>query len=125
VLQAIWNKVYKGSVKHGRQKVKFLVEPSTAVYQVVRQLILNSKYTDDFQAVQRATEWRNAVGSTGLSVVGDFMDKLNLDTTKDRCEAANELLDHERYVYFKTKDVEANNETVVRGYMLHIPVVLC
>ena len=57
VLQAIWNKVYEGSAKDGWQKVKFLVEPSTAVYQVVRQLVPNlEKYTHDFQSVQQATE---------------------------------------------------------------------
>jgi hypothetical protein len=115
VLQAIWNKVYEGSAKDGRQKVKFLVEPSTAVYQVVRQLVLNSeKYTHDFQSVQRATEWQNTVGSTGLSVIGDFLAMTKENTTEARRNAAIQSLDNDRYVYLKTKDVVEKGVPAVR-----------
>ncbi|KAH9042281.1 hypothetical protein EDB85DRAFT_1840247, partial [Lactarius pseudohatsudake] len=91
VLQAIWNTVYAGSTDRGMPKVKHMVEIGSAVHEV---------------AVQRATEWRNAVGSTGLSVVGDFMDSTGLDTTEARREAAEQLLSNEWYVYLKTKDVK-------------------
>lgn len=115
VLQAIWNKVYEGSAKDGRQKVKFLVEPSTAVYQVVRQLVPNSeKYTHDFQSVQRATEWRNAVGSTGLAVVADFLARMKVNTSEACRDAAIQSLDNDRYVYLKTKDVVEKGVTTVR-----------
>jgi hypothetical protein len=41
------------------------------------------------------------------------MDTMNLETTEARQEAANELLDNDRYVYLKTKDVVENGNTVV------------
>ena len=115
VLQAIWNKVYEGSVKDGRQKIKFLVEPSTAVYQVVRQLVPNSeKDTHDFQSAQRATEWRNAVGSTGLSIVSDFLTRMKVNTSDACRDAANQCLNNDWYVYLKTKDVMEKGVPVVR-----------
>ena len=42
------------------------------------------------------------------------MDTLGLDTTEARQEATNQLLDNDRYVYLKTKDVVENGEQVVR-----------
>ena len=41
------------------------------------------------------------------------MDTMNLETTEARQEAASELLDNDRYVYLKTKDVVENGNTVV------------
>ena len=41
------------------------------------------------------------------------MDTMNLETTEARQEAANELLNNDRYVYLKTKDVVENGNTVV------------
>ena len=41
------------------------------------------------------------------------MDTMNLETTEARQEAANELLDNDRYVYLKTKDIVENGNTVV------------
>jgi hypothetical protein len=41
------------------------------------------------------------------------MDKGDKDTTENCWKTASELLDNERYVYFKTKDVEVNDATVV------------
>ncbi|KAH9010527.1 hypothetical protein EDB84DRAFT_1583677 [Lactarius hengduanensis] len=109
VLQAIWNTVYAGSTDRGMPKVKHMVEIGGAVHEV---------------AVQRATEWRNAVGSTGLSVVGDFMDSTGLDTTEARREAAEQLLSNERYVYLKTKDVvEDGMATVKRAGRYRGPLV--
>ncbi|KAH9013473.1 hypothetical protein EDB85DRAFT_2158167 [Lactarius pseudohatsudake] len=99
VLQAIWNTVYAGSTDRGMPKVKHMVEIGGAVHEV---------------AVQRATEWRNAVGSTGLSVVGDLMDSTGLDTTEARREAAEQLLSNERYVYLKTKDVVEDGMAMVK-----------
>ena len=92
-----------------------MVDPNVGVYRVVRHFLSNSKYTprNHFQSVQRATEWRSAVGSTGLSVVGDFLDSMDFDTTEARRNAANDLLEHDRYVYLKTKDVEENGKPVV------------
>ncbi|KAH9014676.1 hypothetical protein EDB84DRAFT_1277593 [Lactarius hengduanensis] len=90
VLQAVWNTVYAGSTDGSIPKIKHLVEIGGAVHEV---------------SVQRATEWRNAIGATGLSVVGDFMDSTGLNTTEARREAADQLLADERYVYLKTKDV--------------------
>ncbi|KAH8997212.1 hypothetical protein EDB86DRAFT_3076798 [Lactarius hatsudake] len=81
VLQAIWNTVYAGSTNGSMSKIKHLVEIGGAVHEV---------------SVQRATEWRNAIGATGLSVVGDFMDSTGLDTTEARREAADQLLADER-----------------------------
>jgi hypothetical protein len=114
VLQAIWNVVYRGNIKEGRQKIKHLVEAGNAVYEVVWQLVMTLKCTNYSQSVQRASEWRNSVGSTGLSVVGDFMETMGLDTTEARQEAASQLLDNDRYVYLKTKDVVENGVLVVR-----------
>lgn len=36
VLQAVWNRVYRGNAEEGRQKVKYMVEAGSAVYDVVR-----------------------------------------------------------------------------------------
>ncbi|KAH9021374.1 hypothetical protein EDB84DRAFT_1565350 [Lactarius hengduanensis] len=109
VLQAIWNTVYAGSTDRGMPKVKHMVEIGGAIHEV---------------AVQRATEWRNAVGSTGLSVVGDFMDSTGLDTTEARREAAEQLLSNERYIYLKTKDVvEDGMATVKRAGRYRGPLV--
>lgn len=58
------------------------------------------------QSVQRLTEWRNSIGSNGLAVVGDFLDNADgLDTTEARQNAATELLDNNRYIYLKTRDI--------------------
>ncbi|KAH8984070.1 hypothetical protein EDB86DRAFT_3084773 [Lactarius hatsudake] len=99
VLQAIWNTVYAGSTNGSMSKIKHLVEIGGAVHEV---------------SVQRATEWRNAIGATGLSVVGDFMDSTGLDTTEARREAADQLLADERYVYLKTKDVVEDGVPAVK-----------
>ncbi len=114
VLQAIWNQVYVGSAKEDRQKIKYLVKVGCTVHEVVRERVIALKHTNYSQSIQRVTEWQNSIGSTGLSVVGDFMDTLGLDTTEARQEAANQLLDNDRYVYLKTKDVVENGEQVVR-----------
>jgi hypothetical protein len=42
------------------------------------------------------------------------MDMMGLDTTEARQEAASQLLDNDRYVYLKTKDVVENGAPVVR-----------
>ncbi|KAH9006194.1 hypothetical protein EDB86DRAFT_3070212 [Lactarius hatsudake] len=99
VLQAIWNTVYTGSTNGSMLKIKHLVEIGGAVHEV---------------SAQRATEWRNAIGATGLSVVGDFMDSTGLDTTKARREAADQLLADEWYVYLKTKDVVEDGVPAVK-----------
>ena len=82
---------------------------------MVWHFLLNSKYTsrNHFQSVQQATEWQNAVGSTGLSVIGDFMDPMDFDNTEAHQNAMNNLLEHDQYVYLKTKDVEENGKLVV------------
>ena len=41
------------------------------------------------------------------------MDTMNLETTEARQEATSELLDNDRYVYLKTKDIVENGNTVV------------
>ncbi|KAH8985512.1 hypothetical protein EDB86DRAFT_2833094 [Lactarius hatsudake] len=79
--KAIWNTVYAGSTNGSMSKIKHLVEIGGAVHEV---------------SVQRATEWQNAIGATGLSIVGDFMDSTGLDTTEARREAADQLLADER-----------------------------
>ncbi|KAH9021770.1 hypothetical protein EDB85DRAFT_2152145 [Lactarius pseudohatsudake] len=99
VLQAVWNTVYAGSTDGSMSKIKHLVEIGGAVHEV---------------SVQRATEWRNAIGATGLSVVGDFMDSTGLNTTEARREAADQLLADERYVYLKTKDVVEDGVPAVK-----------
>ncbi|KAH9021448.1 hypothetical protein EDB85DRAFT_1895658 [Lactarius pseudohatsudake] len=92
VLQAVWNTVYAGSTDGSMSKIKHLVEIGGTMHEV---------------SVQRATEWRNAIGATRLSIVqvGDFMDSTGLNTTEARWEAVDQLLADERYVYLKTKDV--------------------
>ncbi|KAH9022626.1 hypothetical protein EDB85DRAFT_1895155 [Lactarius pseudohatsudake] len=99
VLQAVWNTVYAGSTDGSMSKIKHLVEIGGAVHEV---------------SVQRATEWRNAIGATRLSVVGDFMDSTGLNTTEARREAADQLLADERYVYLKTKDVVEDGVPAVK-----------
>ena len=39
-LQAIWNKIYKGSVQDWWKKIKHLVEKGNAVYDVVCQILM-------------------------------------------------------------------------------------
>jgi hypothetical protein len=114
-LQGIWNEVYKGSVKDGRKKIKHMVEPGGAVHNVVCQSVIFSFTTSINypQAIQRLTEWCNSVGSNGLTIVGDFMDTTGLDTTEACQEAAEQLLEENRYVYVKTRDVIEDQEVVV------------
>ncbi|KAH9023365.1 hypothetical protein EDB84DRAFT_1440984 [Lactarius hengduanensis] len=99
VLQAVWNTVYAGSTDGSMSKIKHLVEIGGTVHEV---------------SVQRATEWRNAIGATGLSVVGDFMDSTGLNTTEAHQEAADQLLADERYIYLKTKDVVEDGVPAVK-----------
>ncbi|KAH9030721.1 hypothetical protein EDB84DRAFT_1439057 [Lactarius hengduanensis] len=105
-----------------------LVEIGGPVHQkVVREFTHPSplKYTNLFlgrPASHRVAQ--NAVGSTGLSVVGDFMDSTGLDTTEARREAAEQLLSNERYIYLKTKDVvEDGMATVKRAGRYRGPLV--
>ncbi len=113
MLQAIWNQVYVGSAKEDRQKIKYLVKVSCTVHEVVWECIIALKHTNNSQSIQRVTEWRNLIGSTGLSIVGDFMDTLGLDTTEACQEATNQLLDNDWYIYLKTKDIVENGKQVV------------
>jgi hypothetical protein len=50
------------------------------------------------------------------------MDSMGMDTTEDRREAAQDLLDHDQYVYLKTKKVVENGKPAVRWNMLHMLV---
>ena len=53
------------------------------------------------------------IGSNGLVVVGDFLDSMDLKTTKAYQVVANHLLDNERYAYYETKDKIKNGEVMV------------
>ena len=114
-LQAIWNEVYKGSAQDRQSKIKHLVELGGVVHNVVRRSMvpLLTISANHSQSNQRVIEWRSSVGSNGLAVVGDFMDSLHLGTTKQRQEAAEYLIDHDRYIYLRTMDVTEGEEQVV------------
>ncbi|KAH9015679.1 hypothetical protein EDB84DRAFT_1443361 [Lactarius hengduanensis] len=62
------------------------------------------------EAVQRATERRNTVGSTGLSVVGDFMDSTDTHSEDHQGEVhwdeVKDDLSHERQANDETHDEE-------------------
>lgn len=126
-LQAIWNGVYKGSTKDGQKKIKYLVERGCAVYDVVRRVMMpqvsSTISINNFQSIQRLTEWRSSIGSNGLAVVGDFMESMDLQTTDARKEEAEKLLKDRRYMYLKTKDAE-DGETMVRKAMVPLLVYL-
>ena len=72
--------------------------------------MVNIKLTELLQSVQRSTEWRNAIGSTGLAVVNDFMDKTGLNTTEERQQVAADLLFKRKYAYLHTKDIMVDGE---------------
>lgn len=114
VLQGIWNVVYKGSA---RKKIKHLVKKGGAVQTVVRRfmmllLTISAHYS---QSNQRVIEWRNSVGSNGLTVVGDFMSSSeDLKTYEERRKAAEDLLDDRHYMYLRTAEVIEGGVPVVR-----------
>lgn len=113
-LQAIWNVVYSGCAEDQRLKIKHLVQPYDAVYDVVCHfmmplLTITANY---FQSVQRAAEWRSGIGSNALAVLGDFMDASHLETTEERREVADDLLDYDRYIYLRTKDIKEGDVVV-------------
>jgi hypothetical protein len=116
-LQAIWNKVYKGSNQDGRKKIRHVVEVGRAVHKVVcRFMMLSitaSESANYSQAIQQLTEWKNSIGSNGLAIVGDFLYSMNLGTTEAYQELANHLLDNERYAYYKTKNTTQNGKVTV------------
>ncbi|KAM6499161.1 hypothetical protein JOM56_004669 [Amanita muscaria] len=95
VLQAIWNAVYNHASSNIETKISHMVEQGDAVHKV---------------ATQRATQWRNSIGSAGLTVVNDFMDNREFDTTEERQAVAAELLDNQKYVFLKTKQIEMNRQ---------------
>jgi len=95
-LQAIWNKIYKGSVQDQQKKIKHLVEKGNAVHDVVCWILmlLSTISTNYSQSTQQVMDWHSMIGSNGLTVVGDFMDSLKEDTTEDQKKAAEDLLDY-------------------------------
>ena len=74
------------------------------------------------QSTQRVVEWRSAISSNGLTVVGAFMDSKHLETTEERKKAAEYLLKGYRFIYFRTMDVMEGGKVVVREAMVSIPV---
>jgi len=67
------------------------------------------------QSNQRVIEWRNSVGSNGLTVVGDYMSSSeNMKTCEERQKAAEDLLDDRRYMYLKTREAIEDGVPVVR-----------
>lgn len=116
--------VYKGSIQDNRIKIKHMVEEYGAVHDVVRQFMVPSLTisADYSQSNQRAIEWRSSVGSNGLTIVGDFLDSLDLDTTEERQEVAECLLYEDRYIYLRTMDVvEDGGKKKVREATISIP----
>jgi hypothetical protein len=107
-LQAIWNVVYSGCAEDQRMKIKHLVEPYNAVYDVVCRFVmpLLTISTNYFQSVQRAAEWQSSIGTNALAVLGNFMDASHLETTEERQKVAKKLLNYDCYIYLKTKDIE-------------------
>lgn len=66
------------------------------------------------QSTQRATEWRNGLGSAALSAVNDFMDKAGLKSTEERQETAADLLFMNKFAYSVTEDtVDADGNRTV------------
>jgi len=82
-----------------RRKKKHRVEKHCAVYGV---------------STQRVMDWRGSIGSYGFAVVSDFMDSSHLDTTEARKDAAENLLEDNRYVYLKTRDAIEDGEPVIK-----------
>lgn len=121
-LQGIWNEVYKGNIQHYQKKIKHLVEPGGAVHCVVciSVMLLLSISTNYSQSIQRVIEWRSSIGSTGLTVVGDFLTSSHLETCEEQQDAAEYLLDHNRYMYLKTRD-PTEDGGLVRKATIHLP----
>jgi len=85
-------------------------------------MLLFTISTDCSQSIQRAIEWRSSVGSNGFTVVGDFMNSLHLETSEELQEAAEQLLEHHRYMYLKTRDAMEGGELVVCKATIFIPI---
>jgi hypothetical protein len=100
VMQKIWD---------ATSTYEYEITASSAIYKKVCDHLAFSpnNYRDTFQTVQRlADSWRNAIGSTGITVVLAFCDSQEdlEDSDKERVEFANYYLKDLRFLYEDTND---------------------
>lgn len=117
MLQGIWNEVYKGNVQDRQKKIKHLIEPDSAVHNVVRKYVLHLSTisTNYSQSTQRVIEWRSSISSNRLAIVGDFMTSLYLETCEEQQDATEYLLDHSHYMYLQMRDLMEDGGLVCKA----------